>query len=93
MMSGGNILTLQKLLGHSSVAVTMKYAHLAPDLMSDEIGKLHFERLDADVSEIWSRGVLATWRPDRVVVVFMMDLVVDVRARLLPVAPHETLRG
>jgi len=26
MMSGGNILTLQKLLGHSSVAVTMKYA-------------------------------------------------------------------
>ena len=33
MMSGGNILTLQKLLGHSSVAVTMKYAHLAPDFM------------------------------------------------------------
>ena len=44
MMAGGNILTLQKLLGHSSVAVTMKYAHLAPDFMRDEIGRLRFER-------------------------------------------------
>jgi integrase len=42
MMTGGNILTLQKLLGHSSVAVTMKYAHLAPDFMRDEIGRLCF---------------------------------------------------
>jgi integrase len=32
--------TLQKLLGHSSVAVTMKYAHLAPDFMRDEIARL-----------------------------------------------------
>jgi len=44
MMSGGNILTLQKLLGHSSVAVTMKYAHLAPNFMRDEIARLRFER-------------------------------------------------
>jgi site-specific recombinase XerD len=44
MMSGGNILTLQKLLGHSPVAVTMKYAHLAPNFMRDEIARLRFER-------------------------------------------------
>jgi site-specific recombinase XerD len=43
-MSGGNILSLQKLLGHSSVVVTMKYAHLASDFMRDEIARLCFER-------------------------------------------------
>jgi site-specific recombinase XerC len=33
-MAGGNMLALQKLPGHSSVAVTMKYAPLAPDIIS-----------------------------------------------------------
>lgn len=31
MMNGGNILTLQRILGHSSITMTMKYAHLAPE--------------------------------------------------------------
>ena len=31
MMNGGNILTLQKILGHSTVNMTMRYAHLAPE--------------------------------------------------------------
>jgi site-specific recombinase XerD len=31
MMNGGNILVLQRILGHSSLAMTMRYAHLAPD--------------------------------------------------------------
>lgn len=31
MMNGGNILTLQKVLGHSDLRVTMRCAHLAPD--------------------------------------------------------------
>ena len=30
MMNGGNILVLQKLLGHSSLTMTKRYAHLAP---------------------------------------------------------------
>lgn len=30
MMNGGNILTLQKVLGHSSLQTTMIYAHLSP---------------------------------------------------------------
>lgn len=52
MMAGGNILTLQKLLGHCSVAVTMKYAHLAPDFMRDEIARLSFERPTATVADM-----------------------------------------
>jgi len=31
MMNGGNILVLQKILGHSSLTMTMRYAHLAPE--------------------------------------------------------------
>ena len=37
MQKGGNILTLQKILGHSSLAMTMRYAHLAPDHLADAI--------------------------------------------------------
>lgn len=33
--NGGNILTLQKILGHSTLAMTMRYAHLAPDHLQD----------------------------------------------------------
>ena len=35
IMNGGNILVLQKLLGHSSLAMTMRYAHLAPDHLQE----------------------------------------------------------
>ena len=31
MINGVNILALQKILGHSSLAMTMRYAHLSPD--------------------------------------------------------------
>lgn len=35
MMNGGNILTLQKILGHSTIMQTMTYAHLAPDYLNE----------------------------------------------------------
>ncbi len=39
MMNGGNILALQKILGHSSLNMTMKYAHLAPDYLQEILEK------------------------------------------------------
>jgi integrase len=35
MMSGGNILTLQRILGHQSLVMTMRYAHLSPDHLKE----------------------------------------------------------
>jgi len=35
MINGGNILTLQKILGHSTITQTMTYAHLAPDYLNE----------------------------------------------------------
>lgn len=37
VMQGGNILTLQKILGHSDIKMTLRYAHLAPEYLSDAI--------------------------------------------------------
>ncbi|YCH83779.1 tyrosine-type recombinase/integrase [Ectopseudomonas composti] len=37
IQNGGNILTLQKILGHSSLDMTMRYAHLAPDHLQDAV--------------------------------------------------------
>ena len=37
MINGGNILTLQRILGHSSITMTMRYAHLAPDHLQEAV--------------------------------------------------------
>jgi site-specific recombinase XerD len=30
-MAGGDILGLQRILGHASITMTMRYAHMSPD--------------------------------------------------------------
>lgn len=35
MMGGGNLLTLQKILDHKDIKMTLRYAHLAPDHLED----------------------------------------------------------
>lgn len=40
VMAGGNILTLQKILGHADIKMTLLYAHLAPDFLAEEMDRL-----------------------------------------------------
>jgi site-specific recombinase XerD len=35
MMNDGNILVLQELLGHHSLTMTMRYAHLSPEHLQE----------------------------------------------------------
>ncbi|RQM37224.1 phage integrase [Erwinia psidii] len=37
MMNGGNIITLQRILGHANIQQTMTYAHFAPDFLQDAV--------------------------------------------------------
>lgn len=42
MMNGGNIIVLQKILGHTDIKMTMRYAHFSPNHLEDAI---HFNPL------------------------------------------------
>jgi predicted secreted protein len=39
MMRGGSVPALQKILGHASLAMTMRYAHLSPEHLRGEMAK------------------------------------------------------
>ncbi len=52
MMAGGSILTLQKLLGHADLAMTVIYAHLAPDFMAAEVARISFAMPVAGVVDL-----------------------------------------
>lgn len=45
MMRGGNILVLQRILGHSTIMMTMRYAHFAPDHLEAAVSLNPFDRL------------------------------------------------
>lgn len=42
VMSGGNLLALQRILGHGDVKMTTIYAHLAPDYLAAEVERVKF---------------------------------------------------
>ena len=39
-MSGGDIFKLQRILGHKSMAMTQRYAHMAPAAFAGDLGRL-----------------------------------------------------
>jgi len=42
VMKGVDLPTVQKLMGHSDIQITMIYAHLAPNHLADAVDKLKF---------------------------------------------------
>lgn len=46
MMNGGNILVLQQILGHSTITMTMRYAHFAPDHLDAAVTLNPLDRLE-----------------------------------------------
>ena len=42
LMSGGSLLTLSRLLGHTTVAITQIYSHLSAEHVAEEVKKLRF---------------------------------------------------
>ena len=52
VMSSGNLIALQQLLGHHDIAVTMVYAHLAPSYHAQDLARLSYASVPADVVPI-----------------------------------------
>ena len=50
MMNGGNILTLQRILGHGSLMMTMRYAHLAPEHLQEAKGLNPLAKLEISLA-------------------------------------------
>jgi integrase/recombinase XerD len=55
VMQGGRVEALQKILGHASLAMTMRYAHLAPDYLRSEVTKT--ERPGAQPTETLAQEI------------------------------------
>jgi integrase len=47
VMRGADLATVQKLMGHKSIQMTMRYAHLAPDHLSAAVERLNFSTISA----------------------------------------------
>jgi integrase len=54
VVRGGDLFKLQKILGHQSVQMTMRYAHLAPEAFKEDYARLgtHMPGGHADVVEL-----------------------------------------
>jgi site-specific recombinase XerD len=52
VMEGGDIFKLQKLLGHKSIQMTQRYAHLAPEAFSADYGRFRAPKLAASAAVI-----------------------------------------
>ena len=62
MMNGGNLYDLQKIMRHSKIEMTMRYAHLAPDHLADAVNIVSFGEAKAD-----SGGPIKGEKDDKIV--------------------------
>ena len=53
MMNGGSLYDLQKILGHTKIEMTMKYAHLSADHLASAINIVSFSGItDNNITQI-----------------------------------------
>lgn len=52
MMNGGNIYDLQKILGHASLEMTQRYAHMSPDHLAKAIEVVAFQPSSGKVTKL-----------------------------------------
>jgi hypothetical protein len=60
-MRGGSLPALQRLLGHATLAMTMRYAHLAPEHPRTEIARTERPR-SAETAPVFSARISARTR-------------------------------
>ena len=52
-MRGGRLEVLQQILGHTTLAMTMRYSHLAPDFVRGEMVRTERERSPKIMTQRW----------------------------------------
>ncbi len=56
MMNGGNLYDLQRILGHSQIEMTMRYAHLSPDHLASAINVVSLgNETTGTVVDLWQK--------------------------------------
>jgi hypothetical protein len=56
-MRGASIKAVQELLGHSSIQMTMRYAHLAPEVVNETVRLLDAQGaawVPGDLGRVWA---------------------------------------
>ncbi len=56
IMRGGRLEALQHVLGHATLSMTMRYAHLGPDFVRQEMARTERERCPSEMAHRWHKA-------------------------------------